>query len=158
MADPQKKQSWLDTPAMVGANDTGVSRWPGEFLGLPQSGTGSLASVLRRVGGVWLDWVFAMMLAYVVTRVTTALGDFSTVVLIAFFLVSVVSVTLFARTPGQAVMGMGVARIDSADARVGVVRAVARALLTVLILPPVLVDSDGRGLHDRATQTAVIRG
>ncbi|APT85138.1 RDD family protein [Corynebacterium aquilae] len=154
----RKDQSWLDTPTIAGEADFREARWPGEFLGLPEKGPGALVSVLRRCGGLWADWIIAMLAATIVESITDFFGGMSTVTLIAFFIISIISVSLFARTPGQAIFRMGVARIDEANARVGVGRAVVRALLTVLILPPILVDSDGRGLHDRVTQTAVIFG
>jgi hypothetical protein len=51
---------------------------------------------------------------------------------------------------------MGVARVDVGGARVGLWRAAVRTLLTAFVLPAALVDQDGRGMHDRATGTAVI--
>ena len=77
---------------------------------------------------------------------------------IIFLILGTVSVWLFARTPGQWAMKMGVARIDQRDQPVGFVRAFARSLMTLLLLPPAITDSDMRGMHDRATGTVVIRG
>lgn len=155
-----RKQSWLDGPQIPGENEDPLApaRWPGEKLGLPQSGTGALASVMRRVGGITLDWFMCLFAASIVYRLTHQLGGVSTLTFIIFALLGTVSVALFARTPGQAILGMGVARIDVANAKVGVVRALVRTLLTLFIFPAVMVDSDGRGMHDRATGTAVIRG
>ena len=53
---------------------------------------------------------------------------------------------------------MGVARVDKPGERVGFVRAFFRSLLTLFLLPPAITDSDMRGMHDRATGTAVILG
>lgn len=155
----KKRRSWLEGPEIPAQFDGQevISRWPGERMGLPQHGVGSLASVLRRVGGVAIDWFMSIFLATIITSFTHSLGGRSTVTLGVFFILGVISVWLFARTPGQMILGMGVARID-ANARVGLWRAVVRTLLTCFILPPVIVDSDGRGLHDRATGTAVIMG
>lgn len=113
--------------------------------------------MLRRCGGITLDWFLAMFIAIIVRGFTASLGGVSTLTMILFCIISVVGVTLFARTPGQAMLGMGVARID-AEERVGLWRALVRIALTIFLLPPVMVDSDGRGLHDRATGTAVILG
>ena len=55
-------------------------------------------------------------------------------------------------------MKMGVARVDKPGERVGFVRAFFRSLLTLFLLPPAITDSDMRGMHDRATGTAVILG
>jgi uncharacterized RDD family membrane protein YckC len=158
MANP--KRTWLDGPQIPGENEDPFApgKWPGEKLGLPQSGPGSLASVARRAGGVAIDWVMCWILAMVFVRFTDFLGSTPTVTLIFWMVLGIVCGWLFARTPGHMVLGMGVARTDVGGARVGLWRAVVRTLLTSLILPAAMVDSDGRGLHDRATGTAVIRG
>ena len=113
---------------------------------------------MRRVGGITFDWFICLFAATIVHRFTNQLGGISTITLIVFLILGTLSVTFLARTPGQAVLGMGVARIDIPDARVGFIRAFVRSLLTLFIFPAVIVDSDGRGLHDRATGTAVVFG
>lgn len=154
----EAKRSWIEGPAIPGDHDDlGPGKWPGEKLGLPEKGPGALASVLRRCGGITLDWFFAMFIAIIIRNFTDALGGVPTLTMIIFCLISIIGVTLFARTPGHAMLGMGVARIDATE-RVGLWRALVRIALTVFLLPPILVDSDGRGLHDRATGTAVILG
>ncbi|MDO4929437.1 MAG: RDD family protein [Corynebacterium sp.] len=155
----KKRRSWLEGPQIPAEFDgeNAYSRWPGEKIGLPQSGPGALASVMRRVGGVAIDWFMCIFVASIITAFTSALGGTSTVTMLVFLILGVVSVWIFARTPGQLILGMGVARID-AEERVGLWRAVVRTLLTCFIFPAIIVDSDGRGLHDRATGTAVILG
>ncbi|MCW2751582.1 MAG: putative rane protein, partial [Aeromicrobium sp.] len=37
-------------------------------------------------------------------------------------------------------------------------RAVVRTAMLCLLVPAVIFDRDGRGLHDRLTDTAVVRG
>lgn len=156
MSEP--KRSWIEGPAIPGDfDDLGPGKWPGEKLGLPEKGPGALASVLRRCGGITVDWLLSMLIAQFIRNFTPDFGGVPTLTLIIFCIISIVSVSLFARTPGHAVLGMGVARIDATE-RVGLWRALVRIVLTIFILPPVMVDSDGRGLHDRATGTAVILG
>jgi uncharacterized RDD family membrane protein YckC len=41
--------------------------------------------------------------------------------------------------------------------RVDVGRIVVRTLLLFLLVPAVVFDRDGRGLHDRLSETAVVR-
>ncbi|VEH08893.1 RDD family protein [Corynebacterium kutscheri] len=151
------KRSWLDGPQIPGEYD-GIqeSRWPGELLGLPEFGSGALASVRRRAGGVAIDWAICVIVASFINIFTHQLGGTSTLAMLLFILLGTLSVTFFARTPGQMLLGMGVGRIDIRDAHVGFVRACARSLLTCFVLPAAMVDSDGRGMHDRATGTAVI--
>ncbi|MBL3747842.1 RDD family protein, partial [Mycobacteroides abscessus subsp. massiliense] len=49
-----------------------------------------------------------------------------------------------------------VAPADGTDS-IGIGRAFIRNLLIALIVPPLITDIDGRGLHDRVTRTVVIR-
>ena len=49
-----------------------------------------------------------------------------------------------------------VASLDSA-AVIGVPRALLRTALIALVLPALARDEDGRGWHDRATRTVVVR-
>lgn len=157
----ERKRSFIEGPNIPGQFDDpdAPGKWPGEKLGLPQAGPGSLASVLRRCGGVLIDWLISRALALMLNKLGLSfLGDTATLALIIFAVVGMLSVMIFARTPGQAVMKMGVARIDARAAHVGVWRSIVRTLLTIAVLPAAMVDADGRGLHDRATGTAVILG
>ncbi|WP_313549606.1 RDD family protein [Corynebacterium sp.] len=152
------KKTWLDGPDIPGENDFGeVGRYPGENLGLPESGPGALASVSRRAGGVLIDWLLCLLIASVLTRFTHILGGTSTATFILWVLLGIISGIVFARTPGMAILGMGVARLDVPGATVGIWRGIVRTLLTACLFPAAMVDADGRGIHDRATGTAVIR-
>lgn len=154
-----QKRSWLDGPGIPSQGyDFKPQRWPGEALGLPKDGPGALASVMRRAGGVVIDWFICWGVAAIIHVFTDALGGVATLALMLFIPLGIISVTLFARTPGQAALGMGVARIDRPNEHVGLWRACARTLLTAVFFPAAMVDEDGRGMHDRATGTAVIRG
>ena len=157
--DRSTGRTWLDGPTIPAPYDDDTpAKWPGEKLGLPQTGPGALASVARRAGGVAIDWVICWIIAGFLHMFTTYLGDTAILTLMLFVILGIISVTLFARTPGQALLGMGVARVDQRDQRVGLARAAARTLLTIFVLPAAMVDTDGRGMHDRATGTAVILG
>lgn len=158
MAEP--KRSWLDGPNIPGEYDDpdAPARWPGEKLGLPQHGSGSLASVAKRAGGVFIDWLLAGLIAGIIVHFTPAFGGQALVTYVLWILIGILTGWLFARTPGMAVLGMGVARIDAPGHRVGFWRAAVRTVLTAFFFPAAMVDSDGRGIHDRATGTVVING
>ena len=153
------KRSWLEGPEVPGEfeNPERPSTYPGEDIGLPETGAGSLAGLFPRMGALLIDWLLCMGIAYFITTMTTALGHYSTVTMFLFILWRIVSVWLLAQSPGHAFLGLGVARIDDPTQRVGLWRSVVRTLLTVFLFPPVIQDADGRGMHDRATGTAVIR-
>lgn len=153
--------SWLSGPT---AGNGPEQKYKGERRGLPASGAGSLASLGARFGALVVDW----FLAYALVAVIVMLGgpgvlggdSFSAVsswaVPLIWGVAGVVCVWLFAQTPGQAVLGIGTARID-ADERVGFVRSLVRVAFIFFLLPPLIQDEDGRGMHDRATGTALIR-
>ncbi|OBH38256.1 hypothetical protein A5692_09205 [Mycobacterium sp. E342] len=133
------------------------SAYPGERLGLPESGPGSLAPMGRRLGALMIDWLIAYGLAALAMR----FGVFSehtlaTAVLAIWFVLGVVSVRLFSFTPGQLVLGLQVVTVDGHPS-VGIVRAVVRGVLVGTVVPALFTDWDGRGLQDRLTATAVVR-
>lgn len=145
--------SWLSGPQSLGSGDG----YPGERLGLPAEGPGSLARVGRRSVALLADW----LICYGLAGLGLASGLFgsaflATAVLLVWFVLGVVSVRLFGFTPGQYVLGLRVASVDN-RLHVGTGRAVARGLLIALVIPALLTDIDGRGLQDRLTATAVLK-
>lgn len=146
--------SWLSGPraALPGDSDGTEERYRGERLGLPEQGPGSIAGTGRRVAALTVDWLLALVLALVFTAPNSP-GSWGVVVWAA---VGALAVAVFGTTPGQLALGVGVARIDE-TVPVGVLRSVVRVALVFLVVPPLVWDLDGRGLQDRATQTAVIR-
>ncbi len=147
------------SPRSAGNSDAEymVGRWPGEHLGLPQSGSGAMASVMRRAIGVLIDWAICWAIAGFIVMNTDIFGGTATLTYLLWLVLGIISGWLFARTPGMAVLGMGVARVDKPGETVGFWRAAVRTILTGFIFPAAIVDPDGRGMHDRATGTAVIR-
>jgi uncharacterized RDD family membrane protein YckC len=133
------------------------SAYPGESLGMPQRGPGSLAPMGRRLGALMIDWLISYGLAALALR----FGVYSehalaTAVLVIWFVLGVVSVRLFGFTPGQLALGLRVVTVDGRPA-VGTGRAVVRGVLVGTVVPALFTDWDGRGLQDRLTATAVVR-
>lgn len=133
------------------------SAYPGESLGLPERGPGSLASMGRRLAALMIDW----LISYGLAALAMAFGAFSertlaTAVLVIWFLLGLVAVRLFSFTPGQLALGLQVASVDG-RVPVGLGRLAARGLLVAAVVPALFTDSDGRGMHDRLTGTAVLR-
>ena len=129
--------------------------YPGEMLGLPENGPGSLARMGRRLAALLIDWLIGYGLAALALGFgVIPVAALSTAVLVIWFLLGVVAVRLFGFTPGQLALGLGVIALDG---RLGIGRVAARGLLIGLVIPPLFTDADGRGLHDRVTGTAVVR-
>jgi uncharacterized RDD family membrane protein YckC len=137
---------------------TGPQSFRGARLGLPADGPGSLASVGRRIGAFLLDAIASSFVAGLFTEArhgnTKHLpGSWSLIPLAVDYLVGLM---LAGQTLGMYPFGLRVVRIDR-DVRIGLGRAVLRTLLLFLLVPAVIWDRDGRGMHDRAADTAVIR-
>ncbi|KZS55428.1 hypothetical protein A4G26_03270 [Mycobacterium kansasii] len=131
--------------------------YPGKTLGFPRTGPGSLAPMGRRLGALCIDWLVAYGLALLgLGAGAWSQAMLSSMVLVIWLLLGVTAVRLFGFTPGQLLLGLVVVTVDG-RLPVGVGRLVARGLLIALVIPPLFADSDGRGLHDRLTGTAVVR-
>jgi hypothetical protein len=129
--------------------------YPGETLGLPESGPGSLAPMGRRLAALLIDWLVSYGLAALALGFgVITIKVLSTAVLVIWFLLGAAAVRLFGFTPGQLVLGLGVVPVDG---RLGIGRISVRGLLIGLVIPPLFTDWDGRGIHDRVTHTAVVR-
>jgi uncharacterized RDD family membrane protein YckC len=136
--------SWLS--GVTSAGERGA--YPGQGLGLPESGPGSVAGVGRRLGAVLIDWLLCEVIAVALFH-----DQFLT---IAVFAVETYLLTaLTGYTAGKRALGLRVARLDGRP--VGLLWALVRTLLFLTVIPPLVFDSDLRGLHDRAANTVVIR-
>jgi len=111
----------------------------------------------RRIGALLIDWLIAYGLAGLILSLgLISLQVLSTAVMVIWFVIGAASVRLFGFTPGQYALGLIVIPVDNRQ-HVGLGRALARGLLIALVVPPLFTDSDLRGLHDRLTNTAVVR-
>jgi uncharacterized RDD family membrane protein YckC len=124
----------------------------GAALGLPAEGPGSLAGFGQRAGAFLVDAVAAGLVAGLVTAPELP-RNWS---LLSFGLITVVFLLLTGQTPGMRLFGLRLAH-PRPGRRLAPWRAVVRTALLMLLLPALVVDGDGRGLHDRLTDTAVVR-
>jgi uncharacterized RDD family membrane protein YckC len=138
----------------------------GASLGLPAEGPGSLATFSSRVVAFIIDaFSSALIGAFLVDAFGSALiaglftaprlpGNWS---LLAFAVLTIGTLLVFGQTPGMRLLGLRLAHPQEGQ-RLAVWRAVVRTALLMLLVPALVVDADGRGLHDRITDTAVVRG
>ncbi|QCU79361.1 RDD family protein [Citricoccus sp. SGAir0253] len=126
-----------------------AGRWDGERLGLARSGPASMAGWGRRGLALVIDWFIAAIVSAAWFQ-----GD-SLVTLGLFALMHVLLVGLLGTTIGKRVAGIRVVRVGGAAT--GLPRALLRTVLLCLVVPPLMRDADGRGLHDRAAGTVQIR-
>ena len=129
---------------------TAIQEWRGQRLGLPRDGAGAVAGFGRRAVAIFIDWMPCWAVAFWLTENPA----WSAIAL--FALVRAVSTAAFGRSPGQAVAGVRVAMLDGR--RPSFTAAVVRTVLICLaLIPPAIYNADGRGLHDRAAGTVVLR-
>lgn len=117
---------------------------------LPATGTGAVAGFGRRFAAIVVDWVPCALAALLLTE------NPSWSALMIFLVLTVTSVAVFGRTPGHAAAGIRIAELDSGG-RPSFVAALVRSVLLCLVVPALIVNSDGRGLHDRIARTVVLR-
>jgi uncharacterized RDD family membrane protein YckC len=132
----------------------GVSEYPGQRFGLPRSGPRSVAGVARRLGSLMIDWVVAALIALAVFGdKNQASVQYLTLAIFAAEIWLLTALTGF--TLGKRLLGMRVARLDGQP--VGLYRSLIRTVLFLLVVPPLVLDGDLRGLHDKGAGTIVIR-
>ena len=103
----------------------------------------------RRVAALAIDYVPVIILAL-------AFFDYDPIaMLVIFAVIQMLFIPTIGGSPGHRIMGMRVIRADGAWT--GVWRPMIRTLLLVLVVPAVIFDSDGRGMHDKAAGTLLIR-
>ena len=149
----QRGTAQLIAPAVRDAgqattNKTQTEAYPGQHLGLPERGPGSVASMPRRILALFIDWLLSMVIAYWLTK-----SQFWT---IAVFAVEVYILTaLGGSTVGKRLVGIRAVRIGGGP--IGFGWALVRTAILLTVVPPLLTDRDLRGLHDRASNTIVVR-
>ena len=143
----------LTAPAATGANsatapDQRTQAYPGQHLGLPEHGPGSVSSMPRRVLALFIDWLLSTVIAYWLTH-----SQFWT---IAVFAVETYALTaLGGSTVGKRLVGIRTVRLGGGP--VGFGWALVRTAILLTVVPPLLTDRDLRGMHDRAANTIVVR-
>ena len=132
-----------------------VSGYPGQRFGLPQSGARSVVGVARRLGALMIDWVMSVVIALAVLGGDKNPASVQYLALTIFAAEIFLLTALTGFTVGKRLLGMRVARLDGNP--VGFYRALIRTILFLLVVPPLVLDADLRGLHDKAAGTIVIR-
>jgi uncharacterized RDD family membrane protein YckC len=128
---------------------TESTNWAGKRLGLPETGSGSLAKMGRRVLALGIDWALALM-------VSRAFFDSDNTATLTFFMLEQwLLVATIGNSFGHLIAGIKVRKLDGSY--VGIVPALIRIGLILLVIPAVIWDTDNLGLHDKAAKTVLVR-
>jgi uncharacterized RDD family membrane protein YckC len=126
-----------------------VNSYPGERLGLPEMGRGSIGRPGRRIAAIAIDWACA-------TVISVAFFNWdSLATLVIFAAVQMLFIPTIGGSPGHRVVGLRLVRLGGSW--VGLWRPIVRTLLLVVVIPAVIWDPDQRGLHDKAAGTVLLR-
>ena len=162
--------SWLEGVP----TDAGDTR--GARLGLPADGPGALAPLGRRVVALVIDWAACLAIS------GAFFGGDPMATLGVFALENVLLVGSLGTTVGHRILGLRVRVLGAPGGAPGVaapsgptrgattpvpgrapvatpgpVAALVRTVLLCLVVPAVVWDGDGRGMHDRAARTVIVR-
>ena len=151
--------SWLEgTPGRT--SDAG-----GSGTGLPTRGSGSMATTPRRLVALAVDWMLALAVSAAFfpdpARAGSGILSGDEVATLAVFAVSTtILVSLVGHTVGHRLLGLRVVRVtpsDGAPQNPGLAEGLLRTGLLCLVIPAVVWTGEGRGLHDVAAGTVVVR-
>ncbi|APZ34484.1 RDD family protein [Microbacterium aurum] len=123
--------------------------YPGERLGMPAVGSGSVARPGRRIAALAIDWAAAV----IISIAFFAYDSFAT--LVVFAAVQILFLPTLGGSPGHRLVGLRLQLVGGGW--VGLWRPIVRTALLVLVIPAVIWDADQRGLHDKAAGTVLVR-
>ncbi|TQL50583.1 RDD family protein [Ornithinicoccus hortensis] len=159
-------QCFAGYPAWV----TVVQPYPGDRLGLPEAGRGSIGTFPRRLAGVVIDWVLCLLIANAALGLGfgEASGAASFAPLAVFAVENLLLVSTLGTTIGHRIVGLQVLRVYAEPVRApdgptlvagvpGFARGGIRTVLLCLAIPALIWDADGRGMHDRWARTVIVR-
>ncbi len=147
---------------MVSRKDIGswLEGTPGDSAGGRPQPSGSRASVGRRLVALCIDWFACVLVNYLIFVVPSGLAfaDINSMTTLGVFAIeNVALVSTLGATFGHRILGLAVRRADDGTRNPGFGQAIARTALLCLVIPAVVWDSTGRGLHDRIAGTVIVR-
>lgn len=129
------------------AGDTDGFHHPGNRLGMPEDGSGSVPTVARRLAALCVDWALCTLVVNAFLDAPMEVRGYA--VLLVFAAQAMLLVTFTGTTVGKRLLGIRMAALS--DSRLPwPLAVVVRTVLLCLVIPAVIYDRDQRGLHDRA--------
>jgi uncharacterized RDD family membrane protein YckC len=110
-----------------------------------------VASLGRRFGALLIDWILCVLIGSAFGDTTHRPWLAPSVLVLEYALFA----GFFAQTPGMWITRIRCVGVD--DGRpIGVFRALLRGLLLALLIPPLLMDRQQRGWHDKAARSVMV--
>ena len=136
-----------------------MSRYPGERLGLPETGPQSVGRVGRRFVAISVDWVIAALVLMLMTGrdyltiSSTALGQMQ--LLGVFIALQILSIWAIGGSMGHRLLRLYVVNVHGGSLTWW--RPIVRSVLLALVIPALVWDSDQRGFHDKVAGTLLLK-
>ena len=109
----------------------------------------------KRILALIIDWASAILVVQVIPNAPEYGTQRNSLLTLIIFALEVMLFTwLMGASFGQRIVGLRVKDFVK-DSNPSLLQSIFRKLLIVLIIPPLLADSDGRGLHDRLAKTKI---
>jgi len=145
--------SWLEGPR---AARVAQGSYPGQRLGMPERGPGSVARFGRRLAAILIDWTLCQLVAFAVLGARIGHGGVDGLLPLAVFVVeNLLLVGTVGFTIGHRLLGLRVVRLGGGLA--GPLPGLVRTVLLALAIPALVWDRDERGLHDKVAGTVLVR-
>lgn len=131
--------------------------YPGQALGLPESGRGSLATWGSRIVALMIDWGSSMLVAMLIfgTQVMHAHDWHAWMPMAVFFVQKSALTILTGSSFGQLLSNVGITQVSGRP--IGWWRAIVRTALICLVFPAVIIGVDRRGIDDIALGTVAVK-
>lgn len=148
--------SWLLGPKAALAQQGIDLGYPGQRLGMPESGVGSVAKFGRRIVAIFIDWLAANLIVLgLFADVEYGTSEYSIATLIVFASEVLLLTTTLGASFGQQIVGIGIRKVNGQ--KLSLQAVFVRTLLLTFVVPALIWDRDSRGLHDKAAKSVVVR-
>lgn len=129
---------------------------PDPTEGRPRQGQGSLARFGPRIGALVVDWLLCSLIAAAFLGYRWGgSGAEGFKPLLVFAVENVLLVSTLGTTIGHRIFGVVVQRLHGSTP--GLLSGLVRTVLLCLVVPAVVTDRFGRGLHDKIAGTLTLR-
>lgn len=130
--------------------DAAPSNFPGERLGLPEHGKGSVARLGRRVVALLIDWFITVGVSWLLTR---SIDDWTRYPI--FVVLQILAIWAIGGSIGHRIAGLRLSALPGS--RPALWRPIVRSVLLAVVIPALVWDSDHRGFHDKIAGTVLVR-
>lgn len=133
--------------------------YPGQGLGLPESGPQSIARFGRRLIAIVVDWAISLLVVMLITGssyldlASSAEGQFF--ILGMFVFLQTFGIWAIGGSIGHRMFKMYL--VNASGGSLNWWRPLVRSLLLALVIPAIIWDADQRGFHDKIAGTILLR-